>query len=384
MPRFATNEAFARLSPDNRPAIRYCGLEVRKLATLVRRTCRLYIILRSVLWYSSRQITRERDEAHATKLMWQPARQPSFSLSHSASRRGTSRYAPLSSAFCIRVLYHSFNDTQLQVAVRGILGDIPATEYRVCYRVPLRDGTQAVYLDIPRQLLTSHNIGTGDYVQVTGVLSVDDGQSQSSRVDIRVAVSDVQRVDRPGESKREERATLECLRQFRPTRAAFPDIRSIRISVIHPMSARARVQDDFQRAVAPAVHLCELELIPVAMNRTDAIAAGIRQMTGNVLALIRGGASDDSELDVFDQKAVIEAWAAKTSTSPRNAMPHFVQFDQITVMNQADVGSRTLAFFLTSFVVRRERFALGNLKTLAVQHRYFVGTADLFQEAHFR
>jgi Exonuclease VII, large subunit len=210
----------------------------------------------------------------------------------------------------VRVLYHSFHDAERQVVVRGIIGDIPATDYRVCYRVPLRDAGQVVYLDIPRQLLTSRCIETGDYVQVIGVLSVDDGQNQSSRVDIRITVSDVERIDRPRDAERLERTTLEYLKRLRPAISQFPTIDSIKISVIHPVSEQSRVQGDFQQQLMAAQHLHELELIRVPMNNADEIAGGIRQATGNVLVLIRGG-GDPADFDVFDQKPVIDAWGGK-------------------------------------------------------------------------
>ena len=173
----------------------------------------------------------------------------------------------------VRVLYHSFNDSQRQVVVRGIIGEIPITQYRLCYRVPLREGGQTVYLDVDRDLLARNKVERGDYVEVTGVLSVDDGQSQSSRVDIRIAVSAVQRVARPQDSEREERATLEYLKNLKPAFSQFPEIGSIAISLIHPISERARVQDDFQKQLTSVKHLIRLESIAVPMNKSDEITA---------------------------------------------------------------------------------------------------------------
>lgn len=42
----------------------------------------------------------------------------------------------------VRVLYHSFNDSQRPVVARGNIGEVAAGTYRMAYRVSLRDGFQ--------------------------------------------------------------------------------------------------------------------------------------------------------------------------------------------------------------------------------------------------
>jgi exodeoxyribonuclease VII large subunit len=212
----------------------------------------------------------------------------------------------------VRVLYDSFYDRQRQVVVRGTIGEISAGPYRMAYRLPLRDGDQTVYLDFERELLSRNRIEQGDYVEVTGVLTVDEGQSQSSRIDIRVAVSRIEHVNRPQEVDRNERAILEYLKNLKPALSQLPEIGSIVISLIHPVSERARVQDDFQQQLGPVKYLVQMAAIPVAMNKPEEIANGVRRAKGNVIVLIRGG-GDPADFDVFDQKSVIEAWAGKNA-----------------------------------------------------------------------
>lgn len=48
----------------------------------------------------------------------------------------------------IGALQQSFRSSLRQVVLRGIIGDIPSTQYRTCYTVALRDGNQVVYLDV--------------------------------------------------------------------------------------------------------------------------------------------------------------------------------------------------------------------------------------------
>jgi exonuclease VII large subunit len=74
----------------------------------------------------------------------------------------------------------------------------------------------------------------------------------------------------------------------------------------------ARVQDDFQEQLGRVGYLVQQESIPVAMNKPEEIANGIQRASGNVIVLIRGG-GDPADFDVFDQKPVIEAWAAKNA-----------------------------------------------------------------------
>ncbi len=220
----------------------------------------------------------------------------------------------------VRVLYHSFNDSQRQVVVRGTIGEISPGPYRMAYRLPLRDGHQTVYLEIERELLSRNGIEQGDYVEVTGILTVDEGQNQSSRVDIRIAVGRIEHMNRPQEVERNERATLEYLKNLKPALAQLPEIGSIVISLIHPVSERARVQDDFQQQLGPVNYLVQVETIPVAMDKPEEIANGIRRAKGNVIVLIRGG-GDSAEFDVFDQKSVIEAWAAKKRLQSSRTRP---------------------------------------------------------------
>jgi hypothetical protein len=146
----------------------------------------------------------------------------------------------------VRVLYHSCSDSQRQVVVRGTIAEIPATQYRICYRVPLKDGTEIFYMDVGRELLARRGIERGDYVEVIGILTVDDGQSQSSRVDIRLAASDLRQITRPQEAMRDEQATLDYLRGVKRMSYPFPEIGTILISLIHPVSERALVHEDFR------------------------------------------------------------------------------------------------------------------------------------------
>jgi len=129
-------------------------------------------------------------------------------------------------------------------------------------------------------------------------------------VDIRLAVSAVEKIERPDDREREEQATLEYLKTVKPAPTRLPEPDSMRISLIHPISERARVQDDFLQQLSSVRNLVQLEQIPVAINKPEEIEAGIRKATGNVIVLIRGG-GDSADFDVFDQKSVIDAWAGK-------------------------------------------------------------------------
>lgn len=212
----------------------------------------------------------------------------------------------------IGCLHYGFKSTQRQVVVQGQIGEIRPTSYRLHYAVPLKgDGGQRVFLDIEKELVARVRLGTGDYVEVTGLLAVDDGTNQTSKVDIRIAVSAVKRIGYPQTFECEERATVEFMRSLGYRRCDLPSsIEVLSISLIHPQSEMARVQDDFLKQMAGVQHLFELQRIAVPMNKHEGIADAIQGATGNVLVLIRGG-GDAASFDVFDQKPVLQAWAEK-------------------------------------------------------------------------
>jgi hypothetical protein len=83
------------------------------------------------------------------------------------------------------------------------------------------------------------------------------------------------------------------------------------ISLIHSVSVQARVHDDFQQQLQSVKSLVEIEPKRVAISKADAIAKAIREASGNIIVLMRGGAGDSSEFDVFDDKSVLQAWVSK-------------------------------------------------------------------------
>jgi hypothetical protein len=104
----------------------------------------------------------------------------------------------------VRVLYHGFKTSQRQIIVQGQIGEIKPTQYRLHYGVRLKgENGQAVSLDLDKDLVARSGVEAGDYVEVIGVLSVDEGQHQTSKVDIRIAVSSIRHVNRMPEFERE-------------------------------------------------------------------------------------------------------------------------------------------------------------------------------------
>jgi exonuclease VII large subunit len=214
-------------------------------------------------------------------------------------------------ATVIGVLHYGFKANQRQVTVQGQIGEIKPTQYRYHYKVKLKGDTgQTIYLDIDKEIAARSRVVAGDYVEVVGCLSVDEGQSQTSKVDIRIEVSALTRIGYPQTFEREERATLEFLKTLGYRRSNLPNIDDLRLSLIHPQSESARVQDDFLVQIAQVQDLIRLERIPVAMNRAEAIAEAIERAAGSLLVLIRGG-GESTVFEVFDDKLVLQAWSSK-------------------------------------------------------------------------
>ncbi|MDP9933517.1 exodeoxyribonuclease VII large subunit [Variovorax paradoxus] len=196
--------------------------------------------------------------------------------------------------------------TPLFVSVKGMLGQIPSSNYPIHYNVPLHEDQDAAYLNLPKALVAEHDLRAGDYVQASGRIVPNLYQS---RLSFRIEVSDIALMQSPAaiQQERQERGAVEQLKRLRRPTVPFPSVEALRVSVI---CARAsQVFDDFAGQLANMQPPLRLERLDVSMTDATAIANAIAKASGDVIALIRGGGAVE-ELRVFDSPQVIEALAA--------------------------------------------------------------------------
>ena len=199
-----------------------------------------------------------------------------------------------------------YSDRPCQVMVRGVLGELPETNYQIYYGIQLRDGTDNVLLNIKKTQASAANLEGGEYVSVIGTIKTELSQYTRNRVELRIDVGDIWTTDSPEavEAMRQDQATISKLKSINPVRHQFPFGRSLRVSIL--LAKQSQVQDDFLHEINRLGNLVSTEFITVNMTDRNDIVEGIKSAHGDVLTIIRGG-GDAEQFEVFNSVSVITA-----------------------------------------------------------------------------
>lgn len=198
--------------------------------------------------------------------------------------------------------------------VRGKLGTVRAGNYQKAFGVKLLEGAEEVLLDIPKEIISKLQLKGGEVVVATGVLTAQCTRFTNHRVEIHMDVAEIEAADRPevSEAEKADQMTLARLKGLSVRRQPFPLQESITVSVVLSRSGQAQVDQDFLQELLSVGDQVEIEKIPVNILSAEDIADGIRRANGDVVALIRGGGSED-QFDVFENPDVVEALATKSA-----------------------------------------------------------------------
>lgn len=189
------------------------------------------------------------------------------------------------------------------VNAKGRILRLPEARYSKLYEVALEDEGATVYLDIPTSLAEERQLSAGDYVSVTGRLTVNTWQGQ---VRMRVDVCQLELTDSPEETerKRSEMASLQQVRALRSKRIPFPFKPELKVTVI--CAAQNQVLPDFRDAVAPVSEMLTINEVNVSMSSAGDIASAINGAEADILVLIRGGGGVEG-FAVLDDRRIVDA-----------------------------------------------------------------------------
>lgn len=217
----------------------------------------------------------------------------------------------------LKALYTKWTRDVPQVRLSGYLGSYADKLWRekTYYGVPLQEeasGGEKILLQVRAELLTGSGIKAGDFITVVGLLKVHT-QYRSPSFEVRIEVAEISRAER---AERElERSDvlvdLQTVLSLSRRRVPFPVRDQLRVVVIHPLSALARVREDFLNAITSLGDHAELQLAGVSMLDPSEIAAAIDTAKGDILVLIRGGGPEE-DFWVFNDERIVTAMQSKT------------------------------------------------------------------------
>ncbi len=217
----------------------------------------------------------------------------------------------------VKALYTKWTRDVPQVTLSGYLGCYADKLWRekTYYGVPLQEqarGGEKILLQVPAELLTSSGIEAGDFVTVVGLLKVR-VLHRTPSFDVQIEVAEI---SRPEQAERQlapsdELINLQRILHLSRRRIPFPVRDHLRILVIHPLSALARVREDFLNAIRSLSDHAELQLAGVSMLDPSEIAAAIDTAEGDILVLIRGGGPEE-DFRVFNDERIVTAMQSKT------------------------------------------------------------------------
>lgn len=193
------------------------------------------------------------------------------------------------------------------VHAKGRVSRLPEARYNRLYDVALEEDGATVYLEIPKALADERGLSSGDYVGVTGRLSVN--AKWEGVVKIRVDVCQLELIDSPEEveRKRSEVLALQRVRDLRSTRNPFPFKPELALTVI--CAVKSQVLSDFLGAIAGVKSMLRVTEVNVPMDSASEIASAIQSSKADILVLIRGGGNAEG-FAVLDDARVIEALGA--------------------------------------------------------------------------
>lgn len=193
------------------------------------------------------------------------------------------------------------------VHAKGRISRLPEARYNRLYDVALEKDGATVHLEIPKALADERGLSSGDYVGVTGRLSVN--AKWEGVVKMRVDVCQLELIDSPDEveRKRSEVLALQRVRDLRSTRNPFPFKPELALTVI--CGVKSQVLLDFLSAIAGVKSMLKVTEVNVPMDSASAIASAIQSSKADILVLIRGGGNAEG-FAVLDDARVIEALGA--------------------------------------------------------------------------
>jgi exodeoxyribonuclease VII large subunit len=202
-----------------------------------------------------------------------------------------------------------FSASDLMVGVEGVLGDIKQNnEYKYHYGVKLKDESDYVLLDIPKELIDKSELSGGEYVQVLGTIKTKLDSFSNNRVEFRIDVSRINTKDSPKaiEAMKKDQATISKIHSLHPGRRPFPYKSMLKVSLL--VSKSSQVEDDFMYELRSLSDNVDIDRKPINITRKEDIAAAINESSGDIIVIIRGG-GDEGQFEVFNQMIVIEALA---------------------------------------------------------------------------
>lgn len=192
--------------------------------------------------------------------------------------------------------------------VPGTLASLGVARGRTHFGAELADDGVRVGLILPARLVESLRLQVGEQVRVVGRLNAH--FSQRGEASLRLAVSGV---ERDGAVATESLASgTVSLGQLKAlfARHPFPVLNGrTRLAVVHAAGSQAQVPSDFLAEIAPLGAVVHVARVAVSLSDAGAIAQAIAGVEADILALIRGG-GPDSDFLVFDDRRVVEAFAA--------------------------------------------------------------------------
>lgn len=192
--------------------------------------------------------------------------------------------------------------------VPGTLASLGVLRGRTYFGAELADDGVRIALMLPARLVESLQLQVSEQVRVVGRL--DAHVSLRGEASLRLAVSGVERDGRlAAEPVANGSVSLGQLKALF-ARHPFPVLNGrTRLAVVHAAGSQAQVPADFLAEIAPLASTVDVARVPVPLSDAGAIALAIAGVRADILAIIRGG-GPDSDFLVFDDRRVVEAFAA--------------------------------------------------------------------------
>ena len=127
-----------------------------------------------------------------------------------------------------------------------------------------------------------------------------------------LSVTELRLLDAPAtlNGRRQEASTLQILKSVATNRNPFPERTKPMIAVIHSRSQEAQVYADFCQPLRAFDSTLSLQPIPANMLSAPELAHAIRTANADIIALIRGGGSDE-QFSIFEIPDLLRAWSEK-------------------------------------------------------------------------
>lgn len=174
------------------------------------------------------------------------------------------------------------------------------------YNIILTDGIHEVKAQSDLNII--QHLNDGDYVEVI-CFCQPNKDYKSESLEMSANIISAQALDRAHNPYliQHDTSLLKTLK-LKPVR--FPkENQNIVLSLIYSSSSAAQVQHDFLNALGDQQKYIQIQHIQTRFNHLDEILKSIDKVSGNVMAIIRGG-GDTNALRIFDEDALLEKISA--------------------------------------------------------------------------